>query len=587
MLSENIIFTETNSIRPRPCIRLWLNFDMMIRKITLLFLLCVGFHTIGHAVTIRDSVSISLPKFMDTTCPGTQLTFTAIETNDTFSSVSYHWYTNSVFTGVIIDTFKTTALADGDSVYCMLYFTNSAGFPDSQRSNVIYVYHASSIAPALLISITAGSNPDCAGHELWFMAYPKNGGTSPLFQWMVNGVPVAGADTATFAGIFSGTDTISCQLISNSPCSAPYDDTVISNLIPIIHIHLHAGINITDTHNPMCAGTIDSFMATITDPGVGSSIAWYVNSVLVPTAVGNLFVTSSLHNGDLIYAILTTPDSCELSDSVVSNPINATVIPLNNTSVSSVLIKGSNPGCLDSTVTFAGTFSNFGKSPTFDWLVNGAIAATNVDTFTSLFFKGDIVTFRVNATDSGCYTNDTLGSTPYLMLRDSTPAAPLLSLINNQLVNNMDGKYRWYFNTVPAYGGSALQIGGASAKTFHPSSLVGTGYYYTILDTANCPSPESNIIYISLLKVNMLSSATVKIYPNPTSGILNLEWDNRTVNMKVDVYNIIGQPLLHDEIIGQSHHEVNMAALPEGNYMVVLRDDDDGNTSTYKIYLQK
>ncbi|MCW3122506.1 MAG: C-terminal target protein [Flavipsychrobacter sp.] len=557
----------------------------MMRKLTLLFLLCIGLHTASHA-QVRDTVRISIPMFSDTTCPGTQITFTAIQSNDTFSNVSYKWYTNSFYTGVTIDTFKSTALNDGDSVYCVIYFTNSFGLADSFRSNVIYIYHRTSIEPKLLISLIHGANPDCAGHPLTFMAFPKNGGTTPAYQWFINGVPVAGADSVTFTRYFADKDTISCEMVSNSPCFLPYSNTVVSNIIPVVHTHLLSAITITNLHNPICSGGIDTFYATIFDPGVGSSVDWYVSGVLQTTVVGYRFITSTLVNGDLVYAVLRTPDPCALTDTLLSNIINMTVIPLKSTSVTSLLTHGSNPGCIDSSLTYAVHFKNFGFTPVYEWLLNGVTVSTDT-VFTGTFKSGDILTFRVNATDHGCYTHDTLLTPQVLMIRDSTPAAPLLSLESDLLINNMDGRYRWYFSDTQAYLG--VQIGGASGKTYHPpSSLLGTGWYYTILDTGNCPSAPSNLLFISLLEVkNVLNTANVKLYPNPTTGVLNMDWNGRTVNAKIDIYNIVGQAVIRETVIGKSHHETDVANLPEGNYMVVLKDDDDGSTTTYKIYVRK
>src|SRR4051812_6891255 len=102
----------------------------MIRKFTLFFLLSIGFHSFVNA-QVLDSVSIYLPYGTDTTCPGEQLTFTAVQSNDTFTSTTYQWYADNVFTGVTIDTFYTTALVDGDSVYCIINYINSLGVPSS------------------------------------------------------------------------------------------------------------------------------------------------------------------------------------------------------------------------------------------------------------------------------------------------------------------------------------------------------------------------------------------------------------------------------------------------------------------------
>ena len=550
----------------------------MIRKIVLILLLSIGFQNFAGAQLIRDTVKIYLQPYSDTTCPGTQLTFNAVQSNDTFSGTTYQWYADNVFTGVTLDTFRTTALADGDSVYCILHFTNSLGMPDVDTSNVIYVYHDTLIYPAAYISILSGSNPDCAGHPVKFVVYPKNGGTDPLYQWNINNVPIAGATNNTYTQIFGGTDTVACQMISNSSCSGgPLFDTVMSNRVPIIHWHLTAGVSIRDSANPICGGQPDTFSATFTNPGSAYTISWYVSGKFIPGALGPVYLTDTLHNGDIVICVLHSLDSCISNDTANSAPVVMTVIPDKIGLSSMMLIAGANPGCLDSPVTFKGTYSNFGTSPLYGWYINGVLvkADTILDT---TFLNGDIVSFKVKETDNGCYANDSLFSTSFLMLRDSTPAIPLVSLIGDLLVANKGGTYTWFDSTTyPA------PIPGATGQTYHPKTL---GYYWALKDTAAnaCQSPPSNVIYISLLKVNMLNlDNQVNIYPNPTTGILNLDWGSTPVNAKVDVYSMVGQGLLHEEVINEIRHTIDISYLPEGNYIVVIRAED-GSTSTHKIF---
>jgi Secretion system C-terminal sorting domain len=555
------------------------NICIMVRKITLLFLLCFGLHSAVQA-QVLDSVSIYLPYGTDTTCPGVQLTFTAVQSNDTFSTTSYHWYTNGSFTGVIIDTFYTTALSDGDSVWCVIYYRNSLGVIDSYRSNTLIVHRSPSFPPRVVISLTTGSNPDCAGHALTFTAYPVNGGPSPLYQWLINGVPLFGEDSITITRFFNAGDTVSVQMISNSPCAAPYNDTVYSWGVPISHDSLTALTSIIAEFNPICSGVRDSFWATVANAGIGASIAWYVDSNLIPLALGPHYVTDSLHDGDLVYCVLNAPDPCVINHATVSNVITMTVIPLLPTSAWTVMTHGANPGCLDSALTFKGHFLNFGTSPSYAWYINGYLV--KVDTvLDTTFANGDILTFKVKETDNGCYTHDSISAPGIIMIRDSTPSTPLVSLIGDLLVINNGGNYTWYYSTVNSYTGTIIP--GAINQTYHPTTL---GYYYAIKDSANCPSLPSNIIYISLLGVKNVNAGQVQVYPNPTTGLLNLDWGNNMVNMQVDIFNILGQAVLHEVVANQSHHETDLSNLPEGNYFVVLRDED-GNRTTFKVYHTK
>ena len=161
------------------------------------------------------------------------------------------------------------------------------------------------------------------------------------------------------------------------------------------------------------------------------------------------------------------------------------------------------------------------------------------------------------------------------MIRDSTPTAPLISLIGNLLVANTAGTYTWYYN--------GNIIPGATGQYYHP--LV-RGDYYALRDSANCPSLPSNTLYISLLGINNINGGDdVKVYPNPSTGIIDLDF-GQTMTLKLDVYNMYGQGLLHEDIDNQSRHEMDLSYLPEGNYFVVLKDNE-GGSSTYKILIKK
>jgi hypothetical protein len=67
------------------------------------------------------------------------------------------------------------------------------------------------------VSITASANPVPAGTAVTFTAIPVNGGSSPSFQWEVNGV-YAGTNNSTFTYIPATGDIIACVLTSNAPC---------------------------------------------------------------------------------------------------------------------------------------------------------------------------------------------------------------------------------------------------------------------------------------------------------------------------------------------------------------------------------
>ena len=551
------------------------NLLYMIRKLTLLFLMVIGFQSMTNA-QVRDSITITIPPYTDTTCVGTQLTFRAHQSNDTFTGVTYRWYANDVFTGVVIDTFLTTALNDGDSVYCKLFFTNSFGIADSTQSNTIIIHHAAVIPANVLISLVVGNNPDCAGHPLTFEAYPINGGTNPQYQWMINGVAVPGEDSTRFTRVFGGSDTVSCLMVSNSSC-APVD-SVYSGMIPIIHIHLVQSISISTFRTAICAGGLDTFTAISSGYGSGANYQWYINGSPVTGAIGSVFLTTALQDLDTVYCVLTSVDSCVLNQVDTSNSIYMTVFHVYGNTAFVDLTAGTNPGCLTDPVTFTAIFDTFGTAPNYNWYLNGVLYAPNVTSITGTFNNTDIISFSINTTDGGCYTHDTINVPGIVMIRDTTPVAALVSLINDSLITYSSGTFTWYYSATGISGPFNI-IPGATDSTCHP---IGIGYYYCIVNNVNCPSVPSNTIFVSLLKVDDINKTNVKLYPNPANGTLNIEWGNASVQMNLSIYNALGQKVIKETISNASHFNADVSALPNGNYFVELKDDA-GNFNTYKI----
>jgi len=552
----------------------------MSRKIILFFLFCLGMQLCMLNKTnaqVRDSIAINMPPYTDTSCIGSQLTFYAIPTSDTFTGATYHWYTNGFYTGVVTDTFYTTALATGDVVWCVVYFTNSFGLPDSFRSNSITVYRVAVMNPNVLIYLTAGNNPACSAQPLTFRAYPINGGTNPLFQWFVNGVPLTGEDSSTINMYFVTGDTVSCQIVSNSPC-APFD-TVMSAGVAIIQEHYYATLTINELEDSICNGAADTFVANLGIPVNGANYQWFVNGDTAVGAIASTYITDTLKNGDSVFCIMYTGDTCVLNQYVFSNGLKVIVKHVYGNFANYGIIAGINPGCLDSPVTFGIQYDSFGTAPAITWSING-VPYTNAASFTDTFMNGDTVSVEIYGTDGGCYSYDTIRLAATIMERDSTPVSPLVSLIGDILVANSSGTFSWY--------GPMGLIPGANAQTYHPTVR---GCYYAVkigngINEYNCPSLPSNTICITLTGVTNVYTGNISFYPNPSTGLVEMDWNGQVVNMKLDVYDMFGQVLLHETIDNQSHHETDMSAFSSGAYLLVFHDAD-GNAFTYRISILK
>jgi uncharacterized protein (TIGR02145 family) len=77
------------------------------------------------------------------------------------------------------------------------------------------------------ISISTPSSIVCSGTSVTFTASPSNGGSSPIYQWTVNGANV-GSNSSTYSYLPVNGDNVICAMTSSLPCvSSP----AISNTI--------------------------------------------------------------------------------------------------------------------------------------------------------------------------------------------------------------------------------------------------------------------------------------------------------------------------------------------------------------------
>ncbi len=115
---------------------------------------------------------------------------------------------------------------DGDTVACQLLSDAicPSGNPALSNGITMVVY---SDLPARL-TITENANNVCPGENVSFTAVPFNGGSSPSYQWLVNGIKV-GSNLPVYSYNPLNGDAVSCQLTSSNNCSA--EQIVQSNLI--------------------------------------------------------------------------------------------------------------------------------------------------------------------------------------------------------------------------------------------------------------------------------------------------------------------------------------------------------------------
>ncbi|HAP96185.1 MAG TPA: hypothetical protein DCP54_10640 [Chryseobacterium sp.] len=85
---------------------------------------------------------------------------------------------------------------------------------------------------------------------------------------------------------------------------------------------------------------------------------------------------------------------------------------------------------------------------------------------------------------------------------------------------------------------------------------------------------QPNTIY-EVLNAQELQNDQVKVYPNPTSDILNIIKKKSSDNLSYEIYDGNGK-LLQRSII--NNYQINLTAYPAGLYIIKLFDENSANT---------
>jgi gliding motility-associated-like protein len=237
---------------------------------------CPGIYRIPVVVNVSSSTASIAITASDTgaVCPNTPITFTATETNGG-TSPTYQWFINSTLAGGNAPTYSSASFLNNDTVKCILTpnSTCSSGIPVVSNTIIVLIDPIQTAS----ISILSSSDTICAGVSMNFIATAINGGTTPMYQWKLNGASV-GTNTNLFnSSTISNGDIITCVLTSNANCvigspatSNAITITVNATPTPVFTSDISSGC-----HLPLCVQFTDvdstGFNHVVYDFGDGDS----------------------------------------------------------------------------------------------------------------------------------------------------------------------------------------------------------------------------------------------------------------------------------------------------------------------------
>ena len=366
-------------------------------------------------MTVHETLTpaISAVASATTICPGQSVTFTATPTNGGSQPI-YAWVKNGSFVGDGTTVYQTSALANGDSVYVILYNTTDCIIDDPITSNVIHITTSQTVTPSVTISANQG-NTICSGTNATFTATPTNGGATPSYQWKVNG-----NNAGTNSNIYQNSsmtdgDKVTVTMTPSQSCGN--NNPVVSNTITMtVGVEVVPSITMSTSATNICAGTLVTFQSSpVSGAGSSPSFQWKRNGINIAGATNSTYQTSSLADGEVIRVEMTSSLSCAnptvvLSHDSVTMGVSSVLLTPSVTILSTDLVI-----CQGQTVTFTAIPTNGGSVPDYQWKVNGNDVGGNYENYScDSLHNGDIITVEM-FTSVPCATTPSITSGPVTM----------------------------------------------------------------------------------------------------------------------------------------------------------------------------
>jgi gliding motility-associated-like protein len=266
------------------------------------------------------------------------------------------------------------------------------------------------------ISMSATFSGSICTDTASFTAITTNGGTSPSYQWQLNGVNV-GTDSIGYNpnALLAAGDIIGLTLISNAACAIM--DTVHIDTV-IVCNSLTTGVI---AGSPFCG--CDSTDVPFTSAGIFNAGNVYtaqlsdsLGSFAAPVIIGTL--TSSANSGTISCVVpCATPSGTNYLIRIISSApadtaaASVTILTINPVVVPAVSMSATATTalCIDTAITFTAVPTNGGAAPMYQWQRNGVNVGGNSPIYTSsgVFMIGETITVTM-VSSAACPTPDSV-----------------------------------------------------------------------------------------------------------------------------------------------------------------------------------
>ena len=298
----------------------------------------------------------------------------AVDNHSLIGPIDYYTSLLSLCTTPVFSSISETSCGNYTSPSGLIY-TSTGSYIDtvfsSQGCDSIITINLTVNQPALpTASVIATSDSICQGASVTFSANLTNEGTTPSFQWFLNGTQVS---TSSSFGSFTLANNDEVYLVMTSNASCISTTTATSDTITMVvgNPGSVSTISISTSSTSICEGDQVTYTSTISNGGNYPSYYWEINGLAVGSNNDQLTV-SNLADNDEVFCSLISSDGCLLTTQSGSNIITMTVYPV---ATPEVTITGPSIICAGENAIFSSTSSGAGSSPVYNWYVNSNTTA--------------------------------------------------------------------------------------------------------------------------------------------------------------------------------------------------------------------
>ena len=252
----------------------------------------------SNPVIVTDPTDIAM-------CENGTATFSVSATG---SSLTYQWRKGGIdIAGATSTSYSINPVSVADAGTYDVTVTSVCGAPITSATATLVVN--SYTTPTVTITSDDTDNNICGGTTVVFTPTVNNAGTTPTYQWYLNGAPVDTNPTYTETSL-SDADEVSLVVTSSDACvtSATATSNIITMTVnPAMYPYVY--IVSDDADNTICGATPVTFTANAIDQGSTPTYQWKINGVDVGTN-SPTFTATGLADKDTVYVVMTSSAVC-------------------------------------------------------------------------------------------------------------------------------------------------------------------------------------------------------------------------------------------------------------------------------------